>query len=148
MYKEIIQFLKCPICGNSMNLDDPNEENEENEEIITGSLNCECGKSWRIKNGVLDFETEEQEQSNRWVEIFKDKTLEEFNLMVREKTPKNQQTFTDKAIENIVTFVNKTKSKFIVDIATGMGMLLEGLAKNVKEDINLICTDLRFYILN
>lgn len=56
MYKEIIQFLKCPICGNSMNLDAPSEENEE---IITGSLNCECGKSWRIKNGVLDFETEE-----------------------------------------------------------------------------------------
>jgi ubiquinone/menaquinone biosynthesis C-methylase UbiE len=128
-----------------MNLDAPIEENEE---IISGSLKCECGKSWRIKNGVLDFETEEQEQSNRWVEIFKDKSIEEFNQMVREKTPKNQRTFTDGSIEYIIEFVNKSKPKFMVDIATGRGMLLEKLVENIDESIHLICTDLSFYILN
>jgi ubiquinone/menaquinone biosynthesis C-methylase UbiE len=145
MYKEIIQFLKCPICGNSMNLDNPIEENEE---IITGSLNCECGKSWRIKNGVLDFESEEQEQSNRWSEIFKDNSLKEFNQMIREKTPENQRTFTDEATKHIIEFVNKTKPKFIVDIATGRGMLLEKLVENINVSCHLICTDLSFYILN
>ena len=65
--------------------------------------------------------------SKKMVEIFKDTSIEEFNQMVREKTPKNQRTFTDGAIEYIIEFFNKSKPKFMVDIATGRGMLLEKL---------------------
>jgi len=67
--------------------------------------------------------------------------------MILGKTPKNQLELSNKATEYIINFINTHKPKTIVDIATGRGILLLEIVKKVKENLQLICTDLSFTIL-
>lgn len=144
MYKEIIKILICPICKKTLKI--LNAE-EQNGEILTGILQCQSGTNWNIQKGVLDFKTEEQSDANRWTELTKERTFEELDEMIREKTPKNQMELSNKATQNIINFINTNKPKTVVDIATGRGMLLLDIVKKVKENLQLICTDLSFTIL-
>lgn len=144
MYEEIITLLKCPNCNNPLHLVDSVEEAGE---IVQGNLKCSCDDTWEIREGILDFRVEEQESVNRWSEITKDMTFEELDEMILEKTPKNQQKLTEDTIKDIIKYVNLTKPEVVIDIATGRGMLLNELVKDIKHKFHLICTDLSYVVL-
>ncbi len=145
MYEEIIPLLKCPTCNKPLDLI---ESVFEESEIIEGKLKCNCSEVWEIRDGVLDFRVEEQESVNRWSEITKDMTFEELDELVLSKTPQNQQDLTRKTIEDMKNYLNQNKPEFIVDIATGRGILLNELAKDLNFELYLVCTDLSYVVLN
>ena len=144
MYEEIIPLLKCPNCDTPLRLIDSALKNGE---IIEGKLKCNCDEIWEIRDGVLDFRIEEQENVNRWSELTKDMSFEELDEMILSKTPQNQQELTLKTIEDIINYLNVNKPDFAVDIATGRGMLLNELVKELKHEFHLVCTDLSYVVL-
>jgi len=145
MYEDIIPLLRCPICKKSLKL---KAQEIKNHEVITGELLCSCPKAWKIRDSVLDFEVEEQEMVNRWSELTKDKTFEELDEIILSQTPKNQIDLLNKAKDFIVQNIDEKKPKFVLDIATGRGSLLNRLVQDlVDESMNLICTDLSFTVL-
>ncbi|MFW9818146.1 MAG: methyltransferase domain-containing protein [Candidatus Thorarchaeota archaeon] len=144
MYQEIIPLLKCPTCNRQLTLI---ESVIEGSEIIEGKLGCDCNDFWEIRDGVLDFKVEEQENVNRWSELTKDMTFDELDKMILSKTPQNQQELTQKTIIDVINYLYQNKPKFAVDIATGRGMLLNKLAKELDFEFHLICTDLSFVVL-
>ncbi|MCK4481468.1 MAG: class I SAM-dependent methyltransferase [Candidatus Lokiarchaeota archaeon] len=144
MYEEIIPLLKCPNCDTPLHLIDSALKNGE---IIEGKLKCNCDEIWEIRDGVLDFRVEEQESVNRWSELTKDMSFEELDEMILSKTPQNQQELTLKTIEDIINYLNVNKPDFAVDIATGRGMLLNELVKELKHEFHLVCADLSYVVL-
>ena len=58
MYREILQILRCPKCNEELALI---TEKEEDSEIIAGKLKCKS-------EGVINFQSVEQEQFNNWTE--------------------------------------------------------------------------------
>jgi len=137
-------LLKCPNCEKSLHLIDSVLENSE---IVEGKLNCNCDEIWEIREGVLDFRVEEQESVNRWSELTKDMSFKELDEMISSKTPQNQQELTLKTIEDIINYINLNKPEIVIDIATGRGMLLNELAKEIKNKFHLVCTDLSYVVL-
>ena len=144
MYEEIIPLLKCPNCDTPLHLIDSALKNGE---IIEGKLKCNCDEIWEIRDGVLDFRVEEQKSMNRWSELTKDMSFEELDEMILSKTPQNQQELTLKTIEDIISYLNVNKPDFAVDIATGRGMLLNELVKELKHEFHLVCADLSYVVL-
>ncbi|MFX1323251.1 MAG: class I SAM-dependent methyltransferase [Promethearchaeota archaeon] len=144
MYEEIIKLLKCPNCNNHLHLVDSVVEAGE---IVQGNLKCNCADPWKIREGILDFRVEEQESVNRWSEITKDMTFEELDEMILEKTPKNQQELMENVINDIIKFISLTEPEVVIDIATGRGMLLSELVKDIKQEFHLVCTDLSYVVL-
>lgn len=144
MYREIIALLKCPNCNKSLHLVDSVLDNGE---IIDGRLKCRCDELWEIRDGVLDFRVEEQETVNRWSELTKEMSFEEFDEMILSKTPGNQQELILKTIEDIIDYLNLNKPEIVIDITTGRGMLLNELAKELKYESHLVCTDLSYVVL-
>lgn len=144
MYEEILPLLKCPKCGLKLELV---ESILVANEITYGKLKCSCDELWEVRDGVLDFRVEEQESVNRWSELTKEMTFEELDKMILNKTPQNQQELTDKAIKDIINYINDMNPEFAVDIATGRGMLLNELTKNIKKEFHLICIDLSYVVL-
>jgi len=144
MYEEIIPLLKCPNCNTPLHLIDSTLKNGE---IIEGKLKCNCDEIWKIKDGVLDFRVEEQKSVNRWSELTKNMSFEELDEMILSKTPQNQQELTLKTIEDIINYLNSNRPDFAVDIATGRGMLLNELVKEVKHEFHLVCADLSYVVL-
>ena len=144
MYEEIIPLLKCPNCDTTLHLIDSALKNGE---IIEGKLTCNCDEIWEIKDSVLNFRVEEQKSVNRWSELTKDMSFEELDEIILSKTPQNQQELTLKTIEDITNYLNSNKPDFVVDIATGRGMLLNKLVEEVKHEFHLVCADLSYVVL-
>ena len=61
MYREILQILRCPKCNEELALI---TEKEEDSEIIAGKLKCKNNHCWQISEGVINFQSVEQEQFN------------------------------------------------------------------------------------
>ncbi len=145
MYEKILPLLICPNCGNKLKLE---SQIIEKGEIITGELKCNCGKIWKIRSGVIDFEVEEQEKINRWSELTKEMSFEELDEMILSQTPKNQIELINRAKDEIIRYINEKQLKVILDIATGRGLMLNKLIQHVNDgEIHLICTDLSFTVL-
>jgi ubiquinone/menaquinone biosynthesis C-methylase UbiE/uncharacterized protein YbaR (Trm112 family) len=143
MYRDCVDILKCPICGNDFELKPLKEENE----IIEGEIFCSEGHVFNIVEGVLNFNSKEQEGFNNWSEVEKKYGFEESDKRVSESTPQNQKQATKKANEYILNSLRNNKSKSVVDIATGRAGLAKYLVKNFKNEIKLVCTDLSLAVL-
>lgn len=144
MYQEIVPLLKCPNCNKPLHLVDSVLEAGE---VVQGNLKCSCEETWEIREGVLDFRVEEQESMNRWSELTKDMTFEELDEMILSKTPQNQQDLTEDTIKDIIDYLNLTKPEVVIDIATGRGMLLNELVKDIRQEFHLVCIDLSYVVL-
>ncbi|HBA48720.1 MAG TPA: hypothetical protein DCZ91_13165 [Lachnospiraceae bacterium] len=59
----------------------------------------------------------------------------------------NQKKLEKDFLDSIVEEVRKLKSGFLLDIASGRGMLLRELLKDIDADVTVISTDLSFQIL-
>ena len=76
MYREILQILRCPKCNEELALI---TEKEEDSEIIAGKLKCKNNHCWQISEGVINFQSVEQEQFNNWTESYKEYNYEEMD---------------------------------------------------------------------
>ena len=68
MYASILPVLRCPHCGSGFEL---TESKKDGGEIVTGKIVCEKGHSFSIREGILDFQSQEQELLNSWSEYSK-----------------------------------------------------------------------------
>lgn len=143
MYRDFVDVLKCPICGNDFELKPLKEENE----IIEGEIFCSEGHVFNIVEGVLNFNSKEQEGFNNWSEVEKKYGFEELDKRVRETTPKTQKKATKKAKDNILKSIQNNHYSTILDIATGRGILARFLAEYIDNNSKLVCTDLSLTVL-
>lgn len=144
MYNNIMDIIRCPKCKGKLQLE---QEVYEGDEIIDGKLSCPKSHSWLIKDGVINFESQEQELGNNWSEYYKKTNYEELDEKIRAATPDNLIEGYYKAKSRLIEIVRETKAHRILDIATGRGMLLTELVKHIKEDSELICVDLSHDVL-
>lgn len=144
MYKDILGILRCPICKNCFQL---SEQQTENEEVIEGTLMCGDNHRYAIRRGVIDFCSQEQEGMNQWSELINNDDYEELDQKVEAEKSEKEREQQQLHLASIAEEVSKLESGYIVDIASGRGMLLTKLAETVKESIHLIATDLSFEIL-
>lgn len=145
MYVELLQVLKCPSCGGELKLGQVT--NKENDEIIGGSIGCLCGLQFQIIDGVLDFNSKEQEFANNWTEDYKKMNYEELDSKIANGTPDNMKDLNNAAREYIVKHLNENKPQVILDIASGRGMLATYIAENIDYKPKLILSDLSFPVL-
>ena len=144
MYTNILPILRCPHCGARFSL---TESKKEGEEIIEGKIACEKGHTFYIHEGILDFQSQEQENFNSWTEYFKEETDVDFDDEFDEHKTDNQRKIERDFIDGIVEEAVKLKAGFLLDVATGRGLLLRELLKNVDDNVEIISADLSFQVL-
>ena len=144
MYKDILGALHCPICLKKFQL---HEQQTEREEVIEGLLVCCNNHRYAVHKGVIDFCSQEQEGMNQWSELIEDNNYEKLDQKVEaEKTAKEREQ-QQLHLNSIAEVAAQMEKGYIVDVASGRGMLLTKLAERVKESVHLIATDLSFDIL-
>jgi ubiquinone/menaquinone biosynthesis C-methylase UbiE len=148
MYKNIIKILKCPDCNQKFQIVD---DDKKTEKVLSGQLSCGCTSYKEILDGVLILSLEEQKNANEWTQLRKKlEKFENIDKLVAAKTPKNQMDLVNKTCDFIGDYIDKEQPEFLVDVASGRGMLLNHLLRNKNIDIsslNIICTDLSYSIL-
>lgn len=144
MYKDILGVLHCPICLKNFQL---HEQQTEREEVIEGVLVCCNNHRYAVHKGVIDFCSQEQENMNQWSELIENHNYEKLDKTIEaEKTAKEREQ-QQLHLNSITEPATQTEKGYIVDIASGRGMLLTKLAEKVKDSVHLIATDLSFDIL-
>ena len=139
-----MKIIKCPKCNKDLFLD---ISKEEKDEIIEGTLCCKSGHMWNVTEGVVDFKSKEQEEANNWTESYKEADYEEIDRRIFQGTPENQREINIKALNYIIDRINNNEDEFILDIATGRGMLFTEMVRKLKTNSQIICTDLSFQVL-
>ncbi|ERJ13885.1 class I SAM-dependent methyltransferase [Haloplasma contractile] len=146
MYSELLEFLVCPKCKHALHL---TIDEGKDDEIITGTVFCNDNHRFQIRNGVVDFNSVEQEFANNWSELHKeyendyDKVDQEIQSRMPELLKQQQKL----VIEKFKDFLIKQKPNFVLDIATGRGDLIRALLEDTDPNINYICTDLSYDVL-
>jgi len=144
VHKEILGMLRCPCCSKNMIA---KAVTVEDDEIIAGTLRCQNGEDWSISEGVVDLGSEEQKDANRWSEELKNRTIEELDQEIKNKTPANQLQLQEQTCQRIVQDVVRKAPRFVLDVGTGRGMLLKELAPMISGVSNIICVDLSSAVL-
>lgn len=144
MYKNIVNLLRCPHCKGKLELESTKVDEEE---VLEGKLSCDKGHDWIIRNGIIDFNSKEQEEFNNWSESYEKMDYEELDRRITEKTPDNEIDLREKTIKYIIDSIKENKPNTILDIATGRGMLLTKLVEKIDSNIDIICVDLSFEVL-
>ena len=144
MFKEIIPLLSCPCCHKDFSVF-PAET--ENEEITEGYIECEEGHRYPIRKGVLHMGSEEQADSNTWSDYYQDMTYEELDKTLDEQKTENQRMIQAKFLEDVTAETGKLKQGFLLDIASGRGLLLSKLIETSDPDVHIIASDLSFTVL-
>ena len=144
MYREILELLKCPQCSCELSLE---VEREESSEIVEGRLICNSGHNYIINEGVINFNSLEQTLANNWTESYEQYDYDELDKEILEKVPKNQIQLGNKVKEYIIDSIKNEENEFILDIATGRGELFREMLKILKNNSQIICTDLSFEVL-
>lgn len=144
MYKEILSLLSCPCCKKSFSLF-PAET--ENEEITEGYIECEEGHRYPVRKGMLHMGSEEQADSNTWSDYYQDMSYEELDKALDEGKTENQKKILAKFLEDITAETGRLKQGFLLDIASGRGLLLSKLIETAAPDVHIIASDLSFTVL-
>ncbi len=144
MYTNILTVLRCPHCGAEFQL---MESKREDDEIIEGKIVCEKGHAFYIHDGILDFQSQEQEIFNSWSEFDKDERYAELDRKIDENKTENQRKIENDFINAIAREVKNLRTGFLLDVASGRGLLLRELLKNAGPDVDIISVDLSFHIL-
>lgn len=144
MYKAILNYLCCPKCRTSFEL---NAEVEHDGDVLEGVLTCECGHSFRISQGVVDFNSEEQGFANQWESMGQEQSFEELDRDMDVKNPPEIIHRRELVLEAIVGAVTNHAPNVVLDIASGRGLMLTELAKNLSEDVHIISVDLSGFVL-
>jgi DNA-binding transcriptional MerR regulator/SAM-dependent methyltransferase len=127
-----LNFLSCPKCNKSLGLASGNIENNA---IIQGKLECSCGFSASITDGIIRLETSWEVQtdivtSSTIKEYMEDVAIEYINLLHRTKEWMTKKI--DFSIHH---------PKVILDLGSGSGMFLKNIQEQMPEEIYYILTD-------
>lgn len=135
MRTEILPILMCPVCLNNLYISEIQARNDN--EIIEGIISCSSGHFWKIKDGILDFEVVEG-PSDHWSKLYGTYDQYVADLKLKEKIL---------TIDRIINIIKEDKPQVLVDIASGMGTLVNHILMNVDHDMHIIITDLSLSIL-
>ncbi len=144
MYKDILGVLRCPVCKKCFRL---HEQQTKEEEVVEGALICENNHRYGIRKGVIDFCSQEQEGMNQWSELIENNDYEKLDQAVEAEKTEKEREQQNLHLNSIAAVAAQMEEGYIVDIASGRGMLLTKLVETVKEPVHLIATDLSFDIL-
>ncbi len=144
MYKAIVNDLCCPKCRTNLTL---RVEVENEDDVLEGALTCACGHTFRISQGVADFNFKEQSFANQWESMSEEQSFEELDRNMDEKNPIEVIQRRELVLGTIVDTVSNHNCKILLDIASGRGMLLTELAKHLCDDVHIISIDLSAFVL-
>lgn len=144
MYKAIVNYLCCPKCRADLAL---RVEIENEDDVLEGALTCACGHTFRISQGVADFNSKEQSFSNQWESMSEEQSFEELDRDMDEKNPTEVIQRRELVLGTIVDTVANHNCKILLDIASGRGLLLTELAKHLRDDVHIISIDLSAFVL-
>lgn len=144
MYTNIISILRCPHCGTRFELV---ESQIENEEIVEGKIICEKGHVFSVHEGILDFNSQEQENLNAWSKYYEEENDDDFDRRLDAHETETQRKNKKDFLAGIVEEVRKLDGGYLLDVASGRGLLLRELLKNIDAPVNIISTDLSFQVL-
>lgn len=144
MYKAILNHLCCPKCRSELSL---RVEIESEEDVLEGALLCESGHVFQISQGVADFNSEEQGFANQWESLREDQRFEDLDRDMDEKNPSEVIRRRESVLGAIVRAVSDHNCKVVLDIASGRGLMLTELVKNLRDDVHIISIDLSAFIL-
>lgn len=144
MYKSIANLLCCPKCRRDFAL---NAQAETEEEVLEGALVCGHGHTFRITQGIADFNSEEQRCANQWESMGEGQQFEEQDRKMDADIPEVILRRREKVLDTIVTAVTDHNCKTVLDIASGRGLLLTKLAAGMPEDTHIISIDLSAFVL-
>lgn len=147
MFIDLIEKLRCPVCGEQFEIADASNTSYENEEILEGSIVCNNDHIYQVHDGVLDFNSEEQEAGNNWSQMYEKYDYNELDDLIMSNLPKVQKDGYKKSFEWLIDAIEKNGVEWVVDVATGRGMLAIELVKHFGNNLNMICTDLSFLVL-
>jgi len=120
-------------------------EGYDNEEVIDDTIRCKNNHVWEIKNGVVDFKSQEQLKKNNWSKMYQMYDYKTWDQILLDKLS-GQQVFAGNVThDRIVDTLRESAAKSVLDIGTGRGILLKAmLAANVE---NIVCIDLSYEVL-
>lgn len=144
MFRNVLKYVKCPECQDKLNII---SKREKDGEIIEGLLQCSNNHSWKVEEGIINFESKEQENTNKWSESYKKTDYEELDKKVKKNTPQIQLKAQEIAKNEVVDKIGKYNAVKVLDIGTGRGMLLTKLVESYGNNIELVCVDLSFEVL-
>lgn len=144
MYKEVVKILKCPCCGSELKLI---SEKEENGEVIEGHLICAQKHVYKIYAGVVDFGSEEQKDANNWSEHYQQLSYEELDSSIDDRKTENQKYVETLFLDGIINETKQLEKGYLLDVASGRGLLLRKMLETINEDVHLIASDLSFQVL-
>lgn len=127
-----IAFFSCPFCKSNLNL---NASELVNNTIITGSLDCKCGYSLLIDNGMMIDNTSittDDYLSHQDIVDYIDNTSIEFMNELNKSI-----IWFEKQIES-----NYKENNVVLDIGTGFGLMIRNIIKNFDESVTLICNEI------
>ena len=145
MYLDLLEIVKCPKCNGNFKIN--NITKEEDNEILDGEIFCNCGEKYSIKDGVLDFNSKEQESMNQWSESYKELNYNELDKKIEENTDVIISDLNNKLKKYIIDDLNCSMPEVVLDIASGRGMLARYMAANINYNPTIILTDLSFEVL-
>lgn len=139
-----MSILKCPCCGSTLNV---YETETENGEIIEGMLCCQKGHQFKIFRGIADFGSIEQKDANSWSEYYKEMNYEDLDASIDNRKTDHQKEIENEFLDGIIEETSKLEKGFLIDVASGRGMLLRKLLQTTNEQVHIIATDLSFDVL-
>ena len=144
MYKAILNHLCCPVCRGNLTL---RADHENGDDVLEGVLPCERGHSFRISQGVADFNSEEQGFINQWETMGGEQDFEESDREMEIQNPAEMMQRREMVLRTIADTVSGHDCKIVLDIASGRGLMLTELVKALDDDVPIISIDLSRYVL-
>lgn len=144
MYRDLLNAICCPVCRSAFRLE---EQTVVDDEVIEGILTCGEGHRYAIRGGVVDFCSKEQNLFNQWSEAYKKTDYETVDKEVEALKSETEKTRQKMVLDSFASELSEMDKGYIVDIASGRGMLLTRLARSIKHSVSLIATDLSFEVL-
>ncbi|MGM0410533.1 MAG: MerR family transcriptional regulator, partial [Bacillota bacterium] len=127
----VLSLFSCPKCGEQFKL---SAEDVKNNQVLEGSLNCDCGNILDIRDGIIyniDYENEKEALTEEHIENYIKDT---------------DQKFLDKSFEGLDWLQSEIKkedleSKIILEPGSGFGYLLRQIYNDLNDDSIYICVD-------
>lgn len=144
MYTNIMSVLRCPHCGTRFDLV---ESQTENEEVVEGKIICKKGHVFSVHEGILDFNSQEQESLNSWNAYYQEESYDDFDRELDAHDTETQRKNKRDFLAGIVEEAKKLASGYLLDVASGRGLLLRELLKKMDASVSVISADLSFHVL-
>ena len=127
----VLSLFSCPECNGELKL---SADKVEDNQVLEGSLNCECGTSLKIEEGIIYTDNYFENASE----------IEENHI---EKYIKNTDPdFIDKSYESLAWLKRhfesqKLNNKVVLEPGSGYGHFLRQVYSDLTEDTVYICVD-------